>query len=478
MAISADASELIPIHVGLREPVVAPPVLGGDGTGPRLVAPPRDIPLLREDFDWASHGVTPRWIGMESSDCPAAIEPNRFHNQGGDELERFLAGAASRREPAVVVATIGNVNDDRPRGVMARGDASVGLPADQFILGRRTPAHSTISLVPGVGSPERDLGLRLRNRPRDAPWWELSLHGYVGPGTPSEPTGTLQPILVDGLGQPVVAVWVSDAGDQRWHLVPDVADWGSILDWLVTQALPEFAPAVLRQRRSPLLRDPELMTAAESEAQAALDALEDEYERRRQALQEQLDAARAQADPIRDGLLYGTSNELVQAVAAVLTDAGITTTDLDALLGDTSSADLLAQLGARRRLIEVKSASGNANEVLMGHLENHLANWPPDGQDSVEGGVLVVNHQHRLPPAERSALVYERPEFVRSLRAPVISTRQLFEWWRSGAFDQIREAIFPVASGPATAGGGGPQASTVTTPAHHAPPRRPWRRDR
>ena len=192
-----------------------------------------------------------------------------------------------------------------------------------------------------------------------------------------------------------------------------------------------------------MLRDPDLLTRAESEAQNALRALDDEYERRRAGLLEQLDEAQAQADPIRDGLLYGTAKELERTVAAVLSEAGMTVTDLDAILGDTSSADLLAELDTRRRLIEVKSAGGNAGEKLMGQLEDHMRNWPPNGQDPVEGGVLIVNHQHRRPPAERSDVVYDRSDFLRNLTARVISTRQLYDWWRSAAWDQIRDAIFP-----------------------------------
>ncbi len=56
--------------------------------------------------------------------------------------------------------------------------------------------------------------------------------GTGGPPTRYEPTGELQPILLDGLNQPVVAVWSSAEGDQRWYIVPDVCDWDSILDWL------------------------------------------------------------------------------------------------------------------------------------------------------------------------------------------------------------------------------------------------------
>lgn len=442
---------LIPVHIGLRAPVAAPPpVLGSSGGGGRFAVLPRDIPLLHPEFDWTAKGVTPRWIGMESGDCPAAIEPSIFHQRGGDELRRFLAGAASRGEIAVLVATVGNANDDQPGSVLGRKGGSTLLLADaeQAISGVRAPERTTISLAAGAEGPERDLGLRLMSRPPDAPWWSLSLNGLTtatayGSSERTQTTGMLQPILLDALSQPVAAVWVSEAGDQRWYLVPDQADWDSILGWLTAQALPEFVPTALRRLRSPLLRDPELMTAAESAAEDGLDALDQEYERRREALRDALEEARAQADPIRDGLLYGTGKQLEQTVGAVLRDTGVTVVDLDSALNDTSSADLLIELDGRRRLVEVKSSSGNARESLMGRLENHLRNWDATGRGEVEGGVLIVNHQHRLSPSARSALVYDRSEFLRNLTVPVISTMQLFEWWRLGQWDSIRDAAFP-----------------------------------
>jgi hypothetical protein len=59
----------------------------------------------------------------------------------------------------------------------------------------------------------------------------------------------------------------------------------------------------------------------------------------------------------------------------------------------------------------------------------------------VSGGVLIVNHQHRLDPDERAAAVYSRPEFVDALTLPVISTRQLFDWWRASDWISLREAV-------------------------------------
>jgi hypothetical protein len=452
VTVSSTTEAPIPVHIGLRpSPPPAPPVIGMRN---RFAEPPQDAPL--RGVDYAAHGFEPRWVGMESGDCGAALDPNRFHSQGVDEFNRFLEGVRVREEVAVIVATMGNANDDRPRRLMATADASVSLGNgfDQSVAGARTPQGSRISLADGVDAADRDLGLRLRNRPADAPWWSMSLGGYeiqtgFGHIERHEPTGVLIPVLLDALGEPVVAVWVSDSGDQRWYLIPDQSDWGSILDWLKTRAFPEYLPGVLRRARSTVLRDPELRTDAETAAEAELAAVQEELDRRRTEIQGRLDQARASADPVRSALLYGTSKELEHAVASVLTDAGITVADLDDLLGSTSSADLLATLGARRRLVEVKSESGNASEKLMGQLENHLESWPPNGQDPVEGGVLIINQQYRLDPAERDRTVYARPEFVASARQPFVSTLDLFDWWRTGDWESIRQAIFPPASAPA-----------------------------
>ena len=57
----------------------------------------RVSPLEDPTFGWAEHDLEPRWLGMESSDCAAALDPSIYHGRGIDELERFLAGGASPR---------------------------------------------------------------------------------------------------------------------------------------------------------------------------------------------------------------------------------------------------------------------------------------------------------------------------------------------------------------------------------------------
>ena len=74
--------------------------------------------------------------------------------------------------------------------------------------------------------------------------------------------------------------------------------------------------------------------------------------------------------------------------------------------------------------------------------------------------MLIVNHQHKLHPSEKSAQVYSRPEFVASLEAlpvTVISSVELFNWWRTAGWAAIRTAVLgdATASAPSAAPGWG-----------------------
>lgn len=225
--------------------------------------------------------------------------------------------------------------------------------------------------------------------------------------------------MVTALGAPVVAAWIPDSADQRWYVIPDATDPDLVRGWLVAQALHEHAPGVLRRARSADAVDPAFETRAEASARQAIADLDARYEQERRRLEEELERARAIAEPVRQALPYATGAELVDAVSTVLTAAGCASVDIDDLLGRTASADLLVSYGTARRLVEVKSAGGNAPEKLVGALERHLKTRPqlrPD--DPVEGGALVVNHQHRSDPQKRSAEVYTRPEFVEGANGP------------------------------------------------------------
>jgi len=99
-------------------------------------------------------------------------------------------------------------------------------------------------------------------------------------------------------------------------------------------------------------------------------------------------------------------------------------------------------LGDHRRLIEMKSEGRNARESLVNDLRRHLQTWPDLRPEiSVGGGVLVVNHQHRCPPADRSPTIYSRPEFVATLTEPVIAVRALFDLWRAEDWTALQRFV-------------------------------------
>jgi hypothetical protein len=481
MKVSFPTSGLVPVHIGQPEP--------GSEQERMLLARQERIrdrygrqrsPRVPGRLDWQKHGMQPRWLGMETSDCVVALEPGSFASQGADERDRFLAGARRRGERALVVAVIGDASDDSPRSVLSRFDSSVNL-SETFtsVDGRRLPTGTRPRIAPDLDPADRDLAIRLLTRPADAPWWSLHLSGaYLerGDGSGSEhheAQGQLQPILVDALGDPVAAAWIPPSGNQRWYIIPDATDWDNILGWLMQRALPEYVPGALRRARSPQFVDPDLQTADELAARQALDELDARYAEEKLRIEQALREAETRAEPVRYGLLYGTGSELVRAVAQVLTAAGLRTVDLDEELGGPKSADLLVSAGGPPwRLIEVKAASGAAQEHFVGHLQVHLDTWPQlRPSEPVRGGVLIVNHQHKLHPSERTALVYSRPEFVAALSVTVVSTVELFHWWRAADWSAIRTTVLGADLGP-TAATAAPVAAAADPT---MPPSRRWR---
>ncbi|WP_405812584.1 hypothetical protein OG524_36915 (plasmid) [Streptomyces sp. NBC_01520] len=436
---------LVPVHIAVHDPAQM------DKPDPGAHEYVRDIVAASAKYtaiSWTKFGAEPRWVDMDTSTCPVAIIPSKFSGHGAEEFDRLLAGAASRGEPAVIIATMGTADDDddRVRSVFGRPGGRVDFP--QFnggISGKRLPTGAEVSLVPGLGAADHDLGGRLLSRPPNAPWWAMTLRRGASEGprgtTVREPEGELVPILVDNLGEPVVARWISGNGQQIWYVIPDGVDWNRLVDWLIQRALPEHVPGALRRVRSRHDVDPALETPAETQARDALEEVERRYLEDKARLEDDLELARQEAEPVRNGLLYGKGSELEAAVAMVLRAAGFAVIDLDEEFGDTLSADLLAELNGSTCLVEVKAVAGAAGEQMISQLQRHLDKWPQlrPGQP-VTCAALIVNHQHRLNPAERPAEVYQR-RVVDKLPFPVVASVDLYHWWRAEDWLAVQTAV-------------------------------------
>ena len=142
-------------------------------------------PLTSESINWDELRMTPQWLGGDTSECVAAIQPKNMLNRGSAEWARFLNGAQQRSEIALVISMVGGSGE---RSVFFGGPtANVDLPAAMFssVGGPRIALASPPKVADGLGQADRDLALRVANiRQRDSSshWWSLhlSLNPWMG----------------------------------------------------------------------------------------------------------------------------------------------------------------------------------------------------------------------------------------------------------------------------------------------------------
>ena len=95
-----------------------------------------------------------------------------------------------------------------------------------------------------------------------------------------------------------------------------------------------------------------------------------------------------------------------------------------------------------RVLVEVKSSNQTAGEDVASKLTKHMATWPKiTAREPVDRGVLVVNHQLRLPVETRQSQVYANQAFVDSLNFRVIGTKELLGWWLRRDWESVGQAF-------------------------------------
>jgi hypothetical protein len=184
------------VHIGYHPPVRweqlaegdvrAHEFLGGRGLRPGITS---------EQIPWENLGLTPRWLGEDSSNAVAAIEPSRFHNRGVKEWDRFLAGTRSRGEIALVISMIGH---PRHESIVSFAGVLSGITESVHLLGAgqgfdsvggsRTPLAAVPEPAEDLGRADRDLALRLADtRDPSLDWWALSRgrsRSFQGMGAP------------------------------------------------------------------------------------------------------------------------------------------------------------------------------------------------------------------------------------------------------------------------------------------------------
>lgn len=444
---------MLPFHIGVNTPshwdeIESRQREAGEDAAPYLRDQRRPT-LAAENQAWAERDIDVRWIGQDTVDCVVSLQPGYYHGNGAEEYQRFVRGAKQRGELAISITT-----PPQPSGIaqgysnILGGGSTIHLGGwNSFISVSPLGQNSRVQLAEGVHGADRDLALRLVGE--ELQWSTLELSGstmYPGGGGRAREyaaEGDLDPILVTPLGEPVVAAWVSPDAAERLYIVPQDVDWDVVTDWVLHQVLPELNPAALRRHHMLKTVPAELQTDAERDADAALMAFDAEVTERRAELAQAQESARGTANEMRNGLLYGRGHDLEVAVTRALSEAGIHVEQLDAYLGETASADLLCTLGDSSVLVEVKSAGGNASESLYAALVKHIDAWRANpSRPAIDGGVLIVNHEHKKQPAERARSPYTRQAFIDSQRYPVVTALELFDAWRACDRVRVRALVF------------------------------------
>src|SRR5205814_688590 len=95
----------------------------------------------------------------------------------------------------------------------------------------------------------------------------------------------------------------------------------------------------------------------------------------RAELEAQMARAEAEAEGIRRRLLYGSGDELKQAVADVLRSCDFDVEDLDVFFGGGLSGDLLASLRDQSWIVECRGLTGSPKETDVSDVVKHRLTW-------------------------------------------------------------------------------------------------------
>jgi len=130
--------------------------------------------LTGEGIDWLALGWTRDGTGWSQATAPPPYNRASTTTRALAERDRYIAGAGRRGETAILISPIGGQGNAR-RNPMSVYDASVSLSLESgSVCGRRLPPGAAVGLAGDLNRADRDLALRLKNRP-PATWWTLKM---------------------------------------------------------------------------------------------------------------------------------------------------------------------------------------------------------------------------------------------------------------------------------------------------------------
>jgi hypothetical protein len=378
------------------------------------------------DFARATENLPP-WVELvevdhDTSRCVAALW--FYDAQPRFGLARFLAGRRRMEEEALVLCGLNP------------GDA-MRLLEGLDVQARNLPPGTRARLGSDLERPDKDLAIRLTG-PKSAETAWLAIN-------PNQPHPDFHELVVDDVGEALTGVWIQKDPPERWYFFPYSADWQVILKWLVDVAVPGYVPKAIVRSRPQEVVEEGVLTPDELSLTRDIERVERESRHQLDDLNARLIRSRERANRLRVPLLFGTDDELKNAVAEILSNCGFTVEDLDKTFqGEEKSADLLLEFDDRYWLVEVTATAGVPRNREWEHLKGHESTWAYRRPDrSLSGRVLIINNSHREPPSARPS-PYPQRDFKKVLDGVVIGTTALWSWHKDGNHEATRDAIMGV----------------------------------
>ena len=182
--VGVDMTQLpIPVHVGSEPPsswddIEARQREFGDEASPSLQNQRRPA-VASPSLDWEALGFEPRWVGFDTADCAAALQPSIYTGHGADEFDRFRQGAGSRGEISLVISPIGDLQD-KPRSILVQHDDSISLGRIYTTISSRPIGKGArVRAAADLGDADGQLALRMLSCSPAPLWRVLSLSGVT-----------------------------------------------------------------------------------------------------------------------------------------------------------------------------------------------------------------------------------------------------------------------------------------------------------
>lgn len=236
-------------------------------------------------------------------------------------------------------------------------------------------------------------------------------------------------LLKNRLGKAIS--YIQKIGEGFLMILPRFDDYYMPISNLIKEILPELKPDLFADfSKNKWLENKEYSFPEVKNLMSKQEEIINEYEEKLKAIQIEIKELKKQNEFLTNILVsQGFDDFLVENVKSVFEYIGYSAVvDVDEITVGNRQEDLRILDGGRFTVVEVKGHKGNPTEDDCQALNKYISrNMKAEKRTDIHG-ILVVNHQRMLPPAERNYPGYTREQIADAERDDytLVTTWELF----------------------------------------------------